>query len=130
MVRPDSTLSRVDLPEPDSPTMPRTSPGYSWKDTSWQPLSGPYSKVKSCTDKSGFMMWPPERPSVARNNRCPSKQTCAYPGRQQSTRPDKNRCCRKMHNFDPRWAAQTDNPRNPGCLPGYKAVRQIGRAHV
>lgn len=39
--RPESMFSSVLLPEPDSPTMPRTSPGHRSSETSLQPMRLP-----------------------------------------------------------------------------------------
>jgi len=40
--RAEMDFSRVVLPEPDSPTIPSTSPGHSSNDTSLKPLPGAY----------------------------------------------------------------------------------------
>src|SRR5689334_22837749 len=50
----DSNCSSVDLPEPDSPTIASTSPGYNAKDTSRQAFSRPNDFDRPSAISSGW----------------------------------------------------------------------------
>src|SRR5690554_7335374 len=101
--RPDKALSSVDFPEPDSPTMPRTSPGYKSKDTSWQPCDGPYRRLRLRTLNNGVMQPPLWMRFVYCNSRCLSKRIVVCPDRRQSVHPDTNWSCCKTHSSGPTW---------------------------
>src|SRR5690349_13186608 len=97
--RAEMDFSNVVFPEPDSPTIPNTSPGYSWKETSLNPLLGAYKWVRFSTDNSGWTAGDESEcaeiigcfprasghlvrlsaPTAAGKNRYPSKQTSGCP---------------------------------------------------